>query len=118
MAGRFARRSGCAQRSAVIGTRTHSHRAAWGLCLVLLWGSWAVAASPNSATSSRAAREDAVRLIKSLDAFFARADKGQEGDERVIEIISGIEAAMADRRITPEEAEGLIDMAGPRGEGG
>lgn len=63
-------------------------------------------------------REDAVRLLKSLDAFFARADQGRESDERVIEVISEIEAAMADRRITPEEAEGLIGMAGPRGEGG
>lgn len=63
-------------------------------------------------------REDAVRLLKTLDAFFARADKGQESDERVVEVISGIEAAMADRRITPEEAEGLIAKASPRGEGG
>ncbi len=63
MARRFARRSGCAQRSAEIGTRTFIHRAAGALCLALLCGSWAAAASPNQATSSRAAREDAVRAI-------------------------------------------------------
>jgi hypothetical protein len=56
-------------------------------------------------------RADAVKLVKALDTFFARADKGEIGDDRVIEVISKIESAMADRRITPEEARELIATA-------
>ncbi len=63
MAGRFARRYGCAQQSAKLGTYTHTRRAAWALALTLLCTSWAAAAAPNQATSSRAAREDAIRSI-------------------------------------------------------
>jgi hypothetical protein len=56
-------------------------------------------------------REDAVKLVKALDTFFARADKGEIGDDQVIEVIAKIESAMADRRITPEEARELIATA-------
>lgn len=63
-------------------------------------------------------REDAVRLVKTLDTFFARADKGEIGDEQVIEVIAKIESSMADRRITPEEAEALIATAERAGAAG
>jgi hypothetical protein len=56
-------------------------------------------------------RADAVRLVKTLDDFFARADKGKIADQGVIDVIAAIESAMADRRITPEEAEDLIAAA-------
>jgi len=56
-------------------------------------------------------KADAVRLVTALDDFFARADEGAFDDDRVIEVIEAIETAMADRLITPEEAEGLIATA-------
>jgi hypothetical protein len=63
-------------------------------------------------------REDAVRLVKTLDTFFARADKGEIGDDQVIEVIAKIETSMADRRITPEEARELIATAERAGAAG
>lgn len=56
-------------------------------------------------------RAEAVKLVQALDTFFARADKGEIGDDRVIEVIAQIESAMADRRITPEEARALVATA-------
>jgi len=56
-------------------------------------------------------KADAVRLVKALDDFFARADQGGIGDDAVIAVIARIEKAMADKRITPEEAEDLIATA-------
>lgn len=56
-------------------------------------------------------KADAVRLVKALDGFFARADKGEFSDDAVIAVIARIEKAMADKRITPEEAEDLIATA-------
>lgn len=63
-------------------------------------------------------RADAERLVNALSAFFERADQGLADDDRVLAVISAIENAMADQHITPEEAAGLIEIAGPAPEGG
>jgi hypothetical protein len=58
-------------------------------------------------------RADAERLVRTLSDFFKRADAGAVSDDRVLQVISAIESAMADQAITPEEAEGLIRAASP-----
>jgi hypothetical protein len=56
-------------------------------------------------------RADAEKLVRTLHDFFERADAGRVTDDQVLAVISAIEAAMKDERITPEEARGLIEMA-------
>lgn len=65
-------------------------------------------------------KADAERLVNALTAFFQRADAGQASDDQVLAVISAIEKAMADERVTPEEADELIRVAGrqtPAGKG-
>lgn len=63
-------------------------------------------------------REDAEQLVRGLHAYFTRAHDGEVSDDDVIRVISAIEAAMADERITPEEAAGLLDLTRRPGAGG
>jgi hypothetical protein len=56
-------------------------------------------------------KADAERLVAALSAFFQRADQGRATDDQVLAVISAIENAMADQKVTPEEAAGLIRVA-------
>lgn len=63
-------------------------------------------------------RADAEHLVRTLHGFFARADAGEASDDAVLAMITAIEEAMRDDRITPEEARGLLALAGPAPETG
>lgn len=55
--------------------------------------------------------DQARELIATLNAYFEQVGKGPEADRVVLEMISRIETVMADKRITPEEAETLLAAA-------
>lgn len=55
--------------------------------------------------------DQARELIATLSAYFEQVGDGPEADRVALEMISRIEAAMADKLITPEEAETLLTAA-------
>lgn len=53
----------------------------------------------------------ARELIATLDAYFSQVGEGPGADREALEMMSRIETALADKRITPEEAEALLTAA-------
>ncbi|MBI5137822.1 MAG: hypothetical protein HZA24_10895 [Nitrospirae bacterium] len=55
--------------------------------------------------------ERARELVRTLHAFFGDVDEGIIGDEAALEMMGHIEAALADRALTEQEADDLLAAA-------